>query len=232
MKLCFTSLALGSYYLKNALIFSKQLFDKDLSIPRILVVDNIQIKVPKNTQCVQLEPNSVRTIQRKFNYNLKYQAISAAIKLETDYIIYTDADFNLHPEFSIQKITNFLEQHPEIDCHYMRPCRLGDNKLDQNCIFKNKLEPYGLLKTKKYDDVEMLNENWFILKHTDKLKIFLEKWKERNLYGIRNNVFAYAEAIEIGLSLQDAKMSSRYIKYNELFNLFTFKDISGNFHTV
>jgi hypothetical protein len=85
------------------------------------------------------------------------------------------------------------------------------------------------LQTRKYDDAHVVNEQFMVFKNNDKFKIFCDRWKERNDFGIQNNIWAFAEGLEIGMSAIDANMTMNWQLMRSLKQCFRFKNNTGIF---
>jgi len=118
-----------------------------------------------------------------------------------------------------------------VDFIYERPHSIGSSKWDiEKCFWRHKVEPYGLLKTNFYDNAQVVNEQFLVFKNNQKLKVFVQKWKERNEFGVKNDIWAFAEGVEIGMSAVDAKMVMDWKKMFELRNFFKFVANTGVTH--
>lgn len=229
-KYIYTTLAVGLDYLDKALKFSHDLLDKDPDCQRVIVTDLSVDKKPLNTEIISLEDNTTLRVCNTFNYNLKYQAIKKAIDFNTDYIIYTDADWRIHNQYDKSKFDDFFN-HNQLDFYFERPHLVGAGKTDNwSCFWKHKIQPYNLDKISKYDNAHVCNEQFFILKNNDKLSVFVNEWEKRNQFCIDNNIWTFAEGLEIGMCSIDADMSFSWHELRSLSNCFEFNDISGNLH--
>jgi hypothetical protein len=226
----FTTLAIGQEYLNKAKQFSNDLFSYDKNFQRIIISDISDNNII-NTSVITLEESSVTQVCNYFNYNLKYQAIKYAINFNTDYIIYIDADWRINKNYSSEKINKFLSSNPDIDFYFERPHSIGASKKDEySCFWKHKIEPYKLMLTDKYDHAHVCNEQFLIFKNNDKIHKFIEAWEQRNNFCVNNNIWTFAEGVEIGMSAIDANMNSTYSNFYEIKECFEFNDISNNLY--
>ena len=83
------------------------------------------------------------------------------------------------------------------------------------------------METDKYDSGHVCNEQFLAFKNNDKLTVFCEKWKERNEFGVENNIWAFAEGLEIGMSVIDADMNFSWTELHYLKSCFIFTSNSG-----
>lgn len=231
MKYVFTTLAIGQKYFDSACNFVIELNKISTSHKVLIVTDCEYLEIP-NTKFITYDNNNTNYIQGFFNYNLKYIPIMESSKLDYDYIIFFDADWELN-QYSETKLISFLSElcNSNLDFIYERPHNIGHSKKNlHQCFWKHKIEPYGLMDTDFYDKGEVVNEQFMIFKNNNKMNVFVNKWKERNEFGVKNNIWAFAEGLEIGMSAVDANMIMDWKKMYELNNFFTFKDKSGNTH--
>jgi len=232
MKYIFTTIAIGQKYFDSACNFAKKLNEISTS-HNLLIVTDCKFKEIENTKFVKFDENETKVILKYFNYNLKYIPIMECSKLDYKYVLFFDADWSIHNGYSEVKLLNFLDEleNSNLDFIYERPHSIGDSKRDlNNCFWKHKIEPYGLMNTNFYDKGQVVNEQFMIFKNNDKLKIFVNKWKERNEFGVKNNIWAFAEGVEIGMSAIDAKMNMDWKKMFELKEFFSFVANTGVTH--
>jgi hypothetical protein len=232
MSYVYCTIAIGEKYLKTAINFAKKLNEISKSHKVLIVTDGNRQEI-ENVVFVKFNNNEKKTINNYFNYNLKYIPIMESLKFNFDFVLFFDADWDLHIGYSEKKLLSFLEsfRNSGFDFIYERPHSIGDSKRDPNkCFWKHKIEPYGLLKTNFYDKGQVVNEQFLVFKNNEKLKIFIDKWKERNEFGVKNNIWAFAEGVEIGMSAVDAKMNMDWKKMFELKEFFSFIANTGVTH--
>jgi hypothetical protein len=232
MKYIYCTIAIGEKYLNSAINFAKKLNEVSIN-HKILIVTDGKFQEIENVTFVKFNNNEVKFIKNYFNYNLKYIPIMESLKFNVDFIIFFDADWNLFNGYNETKLTSFLRtlNETDLDFIYERPHSIGDSKRDPNkCFWRHKVEPYGLLKTNFYDKAQVVNEQFLVFKNNEKLKVFVGKWKERNEFGIKNNIWAFAEGVEIGMSAVDAKMNMDWKKMYELKDFFSFVANTGITH--
>jgi hypothetical protein len=228
MRYIFTTLAIGQKYLNSAIEFSNMLTNLDPDPIRIIVSD-IEAECPTNTKMIKTEENIQPIVCNTFNYNLKYLAIKEAINFDCEYIIFTDADWIVSKNYDKNKILKFLnENNSEVDFFFERPHQIGQSKLEwDNCFWRHKIEPYKLMDTNKYDEAHVCNEQFMIFKNNDKLKSFVEAWSRRNQFCIDNNVWTFAEGVEMGMSAIDAGMLTQWSNFFTIRDCFEFYDVLG-----
>lgn len=231
MRYIFTTLAIGQKYYDSAIKFSNNLFELDPDTIRIIVSD-IEAAGPANTKIIKTEDNIESIVCNTFNYNLKYLAIKEAINFDCEYIIFTDADWIISKNYDKNRIFKFLKENsPEVDFFFERPHPIGHSKLEwNNCFWRHKIEPYKLMDTNQYDEAHVCNEQFAIFKNNDKLKSFVEAWAKRNQFCIDNNVWTFAEGVEMGMSAIDAGMLTQWSSFYTINHCFEFYDVRGQHH--
>lgn len=232
MSYVFTTIAIGEKYFLSACNFARNL-NKISKGHKIIIVTDCPFVEIENVDFINFDKKETTTIKNYFNYNLKYIPVMECSKKDFDFIIFFDADWDIHDGYSENKFVDFLNsmKKSQFDFFYERPHSIGDSKWDtNNCFWRHKIEPYGLLKTNFYDNAQVVNEQFLIFKNNDKLKVFVQKWKERNDFGVKHNIWAFAEGVEIGMSAVDAKMVMDWKKTFELRNFFKFVANTGVTH--
>jgi hypothetical protein len=229
MSYIYCTIAIGKKYLDIAIEFAKELNNKSNTHKVLIVTDEESLDIP-NTYFIPFDKNNVTFIQNIFNYNLKYIPMMECSKLYYNFIIFIDADWRLHELYKEEKILEFLDKFDksEYDFIFERPHTIGVHKYNKaTCFWKHKIEPYKLLQTRKYDDAHVVNEQFMVFKNNDKFKIFCDRWKERNDFGIQNNIWAFAEGLEIGMSAIDANMTMNWQLMRSLKQCFRFQNNTG-----
>lgn len=234
MRYTYTTLAIGSKYLVNAIELAEQLNKKSTSHSLVIINHLIESdSIISNTIFKKIDIDTTIThIHNVFNYNLKYLSIEEALKINNnEFIIYLDSDWLLHEEYSEDKMNNFLQSFSSmnLDVLYERPHKIGDHKNNpEKCFWKHKIQPYNLLSNNRYDHANVVNEQFLLFKHNSKIDTFVNKWKFLNFFGIENQIWPFAEGVEIGMSIEDAAMKSCWKPLKELSKMFRFKNISGH----
>jgi len=143
MKYLFTTLAVGDDYIDNTLKFYSDLRDKttlcDFNITTNVVREN-QDRMSFDYFSLDRYTDSMDGFN--FYLNLKALSLKYALDKGYDYVIFTDADWNVGDDFSEEKILSlfdYLEKN-NIDGLFERPSEIGYSKehLDQ-CFFKEKI---------------------------------------------------------------------------------------------
>jgi len=209
----FCTIAVGENNLNPALELAVNLNKKSKNHHFIIVTDqNIEEKID-NTTIVKLPEDKKLFINNWFNWSLKYYPIKVANDLNFDYVIFLDADWRLtenYDEKGIEGVIKFMDQS-NIDICFERPYKIGAAKHNgRECIFSHKVEFYNLLETEEYDEGHACNEQFFILKKTDKLDKFVSKFEELHNKSSEANLWAFCEGCEIGMSMAYSKMNMNW----------------------
>lgn len=226
----FCTIAIGESYLDSAIKFATDL-NKVSTTHKVLIVTDIDAAEIQNTFFVKISDNETFMINNYFNYNLKYIPILESLKLNFDFILYFDSDWRIYKDYKESYVLNFLDMFnaSNLDFIFERPHYIGGGKTDLNtCFWRHKIEPYKLMETDKYDLGHVCNEQFMAFKRNSKLNIFCEKWKERNEFGVANNIWAFAEGLEIGMSSIDANMNFSWSALHYLKSCFIFTSNSGH----
>lgn len=230
MSYVFCTIAIGEKYFNTAIEFAKKL-NMVSKKHKVLIITNQKYKKIKNCEIITVpEYLTVFYPNGCFNYNLKYYPIKIASEYNYDFIIYFDADWEIHPNFDEKKIDIFLEffKNSVYDFVFERPHTIGHSKRDlNNCFWRHKIEPYGLMETDKYDNGNVCNEQFLVFKNNEKLKIFVDSWDMRDKFSVSINLWPFAEGLEIGMSVIDANMISTFENLNLLSSCFKFKSVDG-----
>jgi hypothetical protein len=146
-------------------------------------------------------------------------------------VIFIDADWSIGEEYNIEKVHNLLKfmDDNNYDFCFERPHLIGDGKLHDNLIFwKHKRDFYDLLNTTEFDDGHVVNEQFLIFKNNDKLNKFAYFWELLCDKASDNNLWAFAEGVEIGMSSSYSKMRYEYYGWQKILNnCFIFKSLDG-----
>jgi hypothetical protein len=233
VKYCFCTIAIGETYYNSAINFAKKLNVLSNNHHYIIVTDNIKDEIP-NTTFVQIPNNEVLFIGRYFNYNLKYYPIKCANNLEFDYIIFVDSDWKLkdtYNETSIIKLFKFMNEK-NFDFLFERPHLIGDGKHDGSKSFwRHKIEFYDLLNTDIYDKGHVVNEQFLVFKNNEKLKLFIDEWERLKNIATYDNLWPFAEGVEIGMSSALSKMNGNYQEWEQFIrNFFQFETVDGRIY--
>ncbi len=209
----FCTLAVGNEYNGYAQNLFKTIQKKTNS--RLLVVtdnpsyfENMmdeRLIIKKLDESFTLTSNLVDSI-RNFNYNLKYVPISFANMETCDYIAYIDCDWLLKFNASLNKFESCITEMLHLDCDGIagRGRLLIHEKTGRTFLPMEKIVFYGLDKTEKYDQCQLVNEQYLIFKKTDKLNRFIAFWAALEKKCTEEKGMAYAEGLEIGMAALDA----------------------------
>ena len=225
----YSTISVGEKYYDNAVEFAKKLNEISNNHKVLIVTDMVYEEIP-NVIFVKLDENETKFIKGYINYNLKYIPIMESLKYDCDFIMFFDSDWKIYENYSEEKVQNFLDvfYKSDYDLIYERPHNIGESKRNlSGCFWKHKIEPYGLMENDFYDRGEVVNEQFLAFKNNEKLKIFSEKWKSRNEFGVSIDLWAFAEGLEIGMSAVDANMNMTWHNLSLLSECFEFTSNSG-----
>jgi hypothetical protein len=231
MKYLFTTLAIGDEYLKSAIELHKNLAEKCDADFNITTNEDIKSTEKHTfTNIGQKEHILIIGNTPTFVYNLKLYAIKHVIEKDYDYVVFTDADWRIGDDFKGEKMIKLFELMKErnLDGAFERPSKIGSCRKNKNCFFKTKFEKYNLENDNKWDNAHVPNEQFFVLKNTDKLKKFISHWEEMLEFTIENKILNYAEGFEIGVSALESKMNIAFPELRHVINnCFEFTSING-----
>lgn len=224
----YCTIAIGEKYLNSALKFVKDL-NSISKTHKVLIVTDIDLDPIDNCVFHKISNDEVLFISNYFNYNLKHIPIKICSELDYQFVFYFDSDWEIDDLYEESKVLNFLKifDGSDIDFFFERPHYIGAKHDLSTCFWRHKIEPYKLMETIKYDNGHVCNEQFLAFKNNDKLKIFCEKWKERNDFGVEKNIWAFAEGLEIGMSSIDAEMNFSWLGLQNLNSCFKFTSNSG-----
>lgn len=233
MRYVYCTIAIGEKYLSSAIKFSEQLNDVSNDHHFLIVTDNVNNTI-KNTTFIEIPKDKKLFIHNFFNYNLKYLPIKYSSELDFDYVIFIDADWSIGEEYSTEKVNDVLDfmDTNQYDFCFERPHLIGDGKLHDDLIFwKHKRDFYDLLNTTEFDDGHVVNEQFLIFKNNDKLKKFTNFWELLCKKASDNDLWAFAEGVEIGMSSTHSKMTYEYYGWKKLLdNCFIFNSLDGTLY--
>lgn len=234
MSYTYCTIAVGEFYLESAKNFAKKLNSYSHNHHMIITTNIDQNEIIPNTIIHKIPNDLVLFIKNDFNYMTKYYPIELAINLFYDFIIFVDADWRVkdsYKEINILNMLSFMNEN-NFDMLFERPHRIGAGKHDgRECFWNHKINFYKLLETDIYDDGDVCNEQFMVFKNTDKLKIFIDKFKELYTISTEANLWPFAEGLEIGMSMCHAKLITNY-RWNHLVpNMFEFNSKDGGLNT-
>jgi hypothetical protein len=220
--------AIGEKYYNSSIMFAKEL-NKVSKKHKVLIVTDQKEKKIKNCKTIKISndltlfyPNGC------FNYNLKYFPIKIASETNAEFIFYFDADWMIGPLYGEEKVFNFINwfNKSEFDFCFERPAGINGKHDWNNCFWRHKIEPYKLMETDFYDRGHVCNEQFLAFKNNDKLKVFIDAWDKRDKFSVENNIWPFAEGLEIGMSSIDADMKFTWNGFHFLNSCFMFYCVS------
>ena len=183
---------------------------------------------------VKLEDGIKTRTGNNFNYNLKAYALLEDLKTNSSakFCIYVDSDMQFM-EGSDQQIMKQLSEKNEIGkpvAFASRPALLLNNKLSlDNSFFKDKIK--DLPSGRFHDSSHCVNEQFLVLSRMlPYYRFFINRWLDKEEFLRLSNKNAYAEGLEIGMSLSEAFFKLRFdFRWNDLLQSYSNK--TGNYHT-
>lgn len=229
MKYAFTTLATGDSYLASAKELENSLKIKSKS-HQMVIATNLDCVNDGDTFFHKVPADRKLITGNFYNYNLKYFPIKCAA--DYDAVIYIDADWRIHENFSETKIVNFLDAFLKSDADFLfeRPHKIGPSKVSNSCFWRNKIAPYNLLETTQYDECDVCNEQFLVFRGGEKLKSFCDFWEKRCIYLESIDGWAFAEGVEIGMSAKDANLKAYHCFFRELKECFKFTSNLGKIY--
>ena len=221
----FCTVAIGEKYFQSAFKFAETLNTMSKNHKVLIVTDQKINKKLKNCQIKKI-PKELKLFYPNgtFNYNLKYYPIKLASEGKSDIVMFFDADWIVGPGYSESKVDNFVNffMSSNLDFIFERPHFIGAKTEWDNCFWRHKIEPYKLMETNKYDHGHVCNEQFLAFKNTSKLKVFSDAWDKRDKFSVENNIWPFAEGLEIGMSAIDAEMNFTWHGLENLNSCFMF----------
>jgi hypothetical protein len=227
----FCTLATGEKYVTNAVEFFYNLKDKTIDTNFLIATDLID-HVPENIKSIFIDQHPTRSKNGAwYNYNLKFLPIKNAIDLESEFIVFIDADWKIHDNFQQTKFFTLFNKMimDDIDFVFERPHPIGASKRNwDHCFWRHKIKPYNLDVIDDYDAGHVCNEQILVFRNNEKLKIFCEFWEKLFWRSHEEEIWAFAEGVEIGMSSVVANFKWDYNLLGCLRECFHFYDILGN----
>jgi len=231
MKAAFCSLATGDSYVKSAINLHNNIRSKTTDSVSLIATDCLS-SIPEYFTSVTTEGYPIRSKSGAwYNYNLKFLPIKKSIELNKDYIIFIDADWDTYTHFHEDKFNLLFTEMEDnnIDFVFERPHNIGISKKNwDNCFWRHKIKPYRLDVIDDYDAGHVCNEQILVFKNNEKLKIFIDFWEKLFWQSHNEEIWAFAEGVEIGMSSVVANLNWNYNLFGCLRDCFHFYDIAGN----
>ena len=88
-----------------------------------------------------------------------------------------------------------------------------------------------MLDTNIYDNGHVVNEQFLVFKTNEKLKLFINEWEKLKNIATSNNLWPFAEGVEIGMSSALSNMNGNYAEWEQFVkNFFQFETIDGRIY--
>ena len=246
MKYCFTTLAIGEEYERNALKLFKDLKNKTTNCDFFLATNNVECKDFEDDRIKINIIDPIKTVDSRpgfnFNVNLKCLALKSSLThvkndhtlLPYDFIFYIDGDWSVMESFDESKIKNIFNYmvNESKDFVFERPALVKESRLDpENSFFREKIYDYDILEYTGWDNAHVCNEQLLLFKNNYKFKFFVQRWEQFLWYTIQNDIRNYAEGFEIGISALEAGMEYNWGAFQAfLGSCFSFYTKEGVWH--
>jgi hypothetical protein len=224
MKYTFCTIAIGDSYLDDALKLSETLHNATNDSHFVIVTD-VEKQNTEKTTFIQIPKEKKLFIQNWFNFNLKYYPIKKSKELGYEFIIFIDADWSVNNELTQHKLDDLFKymDSNNLDILFERPHLIGGGKVSKDCFWTGKRELYKLLYTNEYDDGHVANEQFLVFKNNNKLNLFIDRWESLEEQCSVSDVWAFAEGVEIGMSMSYSKMNYNFYEWQKILpNCFNF----------
>ena len=246
IKYCFTTLAVGEPYESKTTKFYQDLRERTTNCEFFITTTNTEYPdLGDRIHVNVINPPSLHCSLGGFSFHLNLKCLSLKHVLQYqktnpefekfDYVIFTDGDWEMHEDFSEDKILKMLTHMEENDIDFLfeRPARIGDGKNDgDNCFFKEKIHDYEILDIDKWDKAHVCNEQFLVFKNNPKFRFFTQRWEQFLWYGIMNDIRSYPDGFDIGVSALEANMKYEFVGVfsNCVPNCFAFYTKSNDYH--
>lgn len=233
MKYSVCSLAVGDTYFNNMNTTCKKILGMSTFSECLIATDKTLTSIDRLTY-VDVGDIPVSIMNGKFfNYNLKFFPIKQSINLNVEFIVYIDGDWGVLDTYTDDKflqLFNIMKDN-NIDFVFERPHDIGLGKTQgSECFWGHKIEYYDLLNTTKYDKGHVCNEQCMVFKNNDKLKIFINFWEKLFWKTYQDNLWPFAEGLEIGMSTVEADMNCSWQYISLLSRCFSFYSKDGGYN--
>ena len=242
MRYCFVTLAINEPYESNVVNLFKDLRDKTTQCDFFVTTTNPNYpEIGDRVHINVIDPPSLYSFSTLFYYNLKCLSLKHVVTYEKeiglhkyDYVIYIDSDWSIGDSFSEERLTGmlgFLEEN-EFDFGFERPATIGGGKENMDsCFFKHKIHDYNVLEHNKWDDAEVVNEQFLVFKNSSKFRFFVQRWEQFLWYSVANSINNFSEGFEIGISALEADMKHVHSFFHTFMpDCFAFYNSSGVRH--
>jgi hypothetical protein len=227
MRYCFAALAVGKLYEEKTAQFFKDLSSRTTNCDFYVTTtnDNFLNEIGDRLKINVLKNILTHNPEGYFNYSLKVLSLKHVIKqnINYDFVIYCDADWSMSEGFNEEKLMSLFKYMAEnnIDWIFERPHNLGVSRRqipEKLPFFYKKLVELEMLHQSKWDEAEVVNEQFFVFKYSNKFKFFAQRWEMFLWYCIANGIGNYPDGLDIGISALEADMKFDYMKHMNIFS--------------
>jgi hypothetical protein len=241
MKYCFTTLAIGDSYEELGISLFSELKNRTEFADFSITTTNHNLQLEESNNFIKWDimdesPLYARTLNT-FNYNLKSLSLKPFIKcneIETEpyeFVVYVDADWLVNDKFEESKFLSLFEYMNEndVDMIYERPGLVRDHKKDPNSFVKHKLDYYGAHDHTKWDEANVVNEQFAVYRNNWKFRYYVRRWEQFLWYSIRNDIGNFGEGLEMGICALESEMNIEPVNnvWDIINEVFYFYNSSG-----
>jgi hypothetical protein len=241
MKYCYTTLAIGNSYEKSGIKLFSELKERTKFADFYITTTNRENELEMSNDFINWDiidevPLYSKTL-KTFNYNLKSLSLKPFAKYTEinedfyDFVIYIDSDWSVNDKFEESKFLTLFEYMNEndIDMVYERPGLVKDHKKDPNSFVGNKLTQYGARDHTKWDNANVMNEQFAVYKNNWKFRYYITRWEHFLWYSIINDIANFGEGLEMGISALESEMNIAPINnlYHIINEVFYFYNHNG-----
>jgi hypothetical protein len=129
-------------------------------------------------------------------------------KNKYDFVIYIDSDWSVNDKFDESNFLSLFEymNNNDIDMVYERPGLIKDHKDDPDSLVKLKMIDYGIYEHTKWDDANVMNEQFVVYRNNWKFNFYIQRWEQFFWYSVKNNINNFAEGLEMGICALESEM--------------------------
>jgi hypothetical protein len=219
MKYCVTTLAIGDSYEKSGIELFTELKNRTEFADFNITTTNGELPLEDGNDFIKWdlinEPPLYSTTLNTFNYNLKSLSLKPFVnyynlmKEPYEFIVYIDSDWFVNETFKESQLISLFEYMNEndIDMVYERPGLVRDHKKDPNSFVKNKLRQYGVNEHTKWDNANVMNEQFAVYRNNWKFRFYVRRWEQFLWYSITNDIGNFGEGLEMGICALESEMN-------------------------
>jgi hypothetical protein len=226
----YCTVAIGDEYLDSAKKILETLNNVSNTHHMLIVTDKEELPL-KNATFEKVSEKHILFIRNGFNYMMKHYPLYLSRKLGYNHIIFIDADWRVtknYDESKIKLMTQYMDEN-NFDMLFERPHGIGLGKHQGiSCFWQHKIDFYKLKETDEYDNGHVCNEQFMVFKNNEKFDLFVNKFKELYEVSSKEELWPFAEGLEIGMSMAYSKMKYDWLGWGYyLKGMFEFNSKNG-----